>query len=144
MSIERSLMLYASVMVRPKPLGMATESADLSNNPKTALGCSAKILTILALKNAYTLGFSSRARYGRTVLIEMPTMRASFPSGYNHFVVSSTRQTMRWGNRLCMRFTWAGIAVLRTRHVAACCIREPVGNLHQTHSQASLVPSIWD
>ena len=53
-----------------------------------------------ALVNAETRGFSRRARGGRTVKPEMPTMRQSSPSRYSVSVVSSVRQTMRCGNPL--------------------------------------------
>jgi len=47
--------------------------------------------------NAETFGFSLRARGGRTVKPEMPTMRSSSPRRYSVSVVSSVRQTMRVG-----------------------------------------------
>ncbi len=50
-----------------------------------------------ALVNAETFGFSRRARGGRTVKPEMPTMRQSSSSRYSVSVVSSVRQTMRLG-----------------------------------------------
>ena len=50
-----------------------------------------------ALVNADTFGFSRRARGGRTVKPEMPTMRQSSSSRYSVSVVSSVRQTMRLG-----------------------------------------------
>src|SRR5690349_23402377 len=53
--------------------------------------------SLFARVNAETLGFSLRARGGRTVKPEMPTMRASSPSRYSVSVVSSVRQTMREG-----------------------------------------------
>ena len=50
-----------------------------------------------ALVNAETLGFSRRARAGRTVNPEMPTMRSSSPSAYSTSVGSSVRHTIRCG-----------------------------------------------
>ena len=72
-------------------------SACRSENPSTRSGSSATIRSIFALVNAETRGFSLRARGGRTVKPEMPTMRASSPSRYSVSVVSSVRQTMRVG-----------------------------------------------
>ena len=46
---------------------------------------------------AETRGFSRRARAGRTVNPEMPTIRSSIPSAYRTSVGSSVRQTMRRG-----------------------------------------------
>jgi hypothetical protein len=42
-------------------------SACRSEKPNTQSGRSARILSIFALRKALTLGFSSRARRGRTV-----------------------------------------------------------------------------
>ena len=75
----------------------AAMSACRSENPSTRSGSSARILSILALVKADTRGFSLRARGGRTVKPEMPTMRRSSPSRYSVSVVSSVRQTMRLG-----------------------------------------------
>ncbi len=72
-------------------------SACRSEKPSTRSGSSARILSIFALMNAETFGFSLRARGGRTVKPEMPTMRSSSPSRYSVSVVSSVRQTMRVG-----------------------------------------------
>ena len=60
-----------------------------------------------ALVNAETFGFSLRARGGRTVKPEMPTMRRSSPSAYSTSVGSSVRHTMRWGKP-------SGIVSIRT------------------------------
>jgi hypothetical protein len=54
--------------------------------------------SIFAEVNAETFGFSRRARGGRTVKPEMPTMRRSSPSRYRVSVVSSVRQTILSGN----------------------------------------------
>ena len=54
--------------------------------------------SVRALVKADTRGFSRRARGGRTVKPEMPTMRQSSPSRYSVSVVSSVRHTIRWGN----------------------------------------------
>ena len=48
--------------------------------PIARSGSSFKISPIFALVNAETFGFSLRARDGRTVKPEMPTMRRSSPS----------------------------------------------------------------
>ena len=72
-------------------------SACRSEKPMARSGFSARIWSILALVKADTRGFSCRARAGRTVKPEMPTMRASSPSAYSTSVGSSVRQTMRSG-----------------------------------------------
>ena len=72
-------------------------SAWMSEKPITKSGFSARIASIFALVNAETFGFSLRARGGRTVKPEMPTMRRSSPSAYSTSVGSSVRQTMRCG-----------------------------------------------
>ena len=73
-----------------------------------------------ALVKAATRGFSRRARGGRTVKPEMPTMRSCSPSRYSVSVVSSVRQTMRRGPRRMLEpsacFTTFA-AVLNTRIV---------------------------
>ena len=70
--------------------------------------------SIFALMNAETFGFSRRARGGRTVKPEMPTMRQSSSSRYSVSVVSSVRQTMRLGIAVgavaCMCASCPGIA----------------------------------
>src|SRR5436853_1715249 len=53
---------------------------------------------IFALVNAETFGFSLRARGGRTVKPEIPTMRHSSPRRYRVSVVSSVRHTIRCAN----------------------------------------------
>src|SRR5215472_439204 len=73
-------------------------SAWRSEKPSTRSGSRAMMRSILALVNADTRGFSLRARAGRTVKPEIPTMRHSSPRRYNVSVVSSVRQTMRCGN----------------------------------------------
>jgi len=66
---------------------------------------------IFALVNAETRGFSLRARAGRTVKPEIPTIRQSSSRRYKVSVVSSVRQTMRCGNpaerviRACYLYT---------------------------------------
>jgi hypothetical protein len=54
-------------------------SAWMSEKPTTRSGSSRRISSTLALVNADTFGFSRRARGGRTVKPEMPTMRCSCP-----------------------------------------------------------------
>ena len=71
-----------------------------SEIPKKQSDLWAKILLILALKKVLNLGFSSSALPGGTVLPEMPTIFVSRTDRYNHSVVSSVRQSMRWGPRL--------------------------------------------
>ena len=73
-------------------------SAWMSEKPIARSGFSSRMRSILALVNALTLGFSCRARGGRTVKPEMPTMRRSSPSAYSTSVGSSVRQTMRSGS----------------------------------------------
>src|ERR1700692_3512364 len=72
-------------------------SACRSQKPSTRSGLSSTMRSILALVKAATLGFSHRARGGRTVKPEMPTIRSWSPSTYSVSVVSSVRQTMRRG-----------------------------------------------
>ena len=72
-------------------------SAWMSEKPIARSGSSSRISSIFALVNAETFGFSLRARGGRTVKPEMPTMRCSSPSAYSTSVGSSVRQTMRCG-----------------------------------------------
>src|SRR5687768_6911460 len=74
-------------------------SAWMSEKPIARSGFSARIASTLALVKADTRGFSRRARAGRTVNPEMPTMRASSPSAYSTSVGSSVRQTIRVGNK---------------------------------------------
>src|SRR5579875_455886 len=72
-------------------------SAWISENPIAKSGRSARMRSIFELVNAETLGFSFRARGGRTVKPEMPTMRSCSPSAYRTSVGSSVRETMRRG-----------------------------------------------
>ena len=82
----------------PRRISADAMSACRSENPSTRSGSSATMRSIFALVNADTRGFSRRARGGRTVKPEMPTIRQSSPSRYSASVVSSVRQTMREGN----------------------------------------------
>src|SRR5688572_24607133 len=72
-------------------------SAWMSEKPTTKSGSSLTISSMRALVKADTLGFSRRARGGRTVKPEIPTMRCDCPSAYNTSVGSSVRQTIRRG-----------------------------------------------
>ena len=65
--------------------------------PRVSAFTSAKVDEITRLSPDLVVGFSRRARAGRTVKPEMPTMRASSPSAYRTSVGSSVRQTMRLG-----------------------------------------------
>src|SRR5574337_1134353 len=69
----------------------------MSEKPIAKSGSNFRISPIFALVKAETFGFSLRARGGRTVKPEMPTMRRSSPSAYSTSVGSSVRQTMRCG-----------------------------------------------
>ena len=57
----------------------------------------ATMRSILPSKNELMRGSSCRSRGRRTVQPPMSTMRCSCPSRYSHSVVSSVRQTVRWG-----------------------------------------------
>src|SRR5580704_13094911 len=81
----------------PARASAAAMSACRSENASTRSGRSSQILSIRALVNAETFGFSRRARGGRTVKPEIPTIRQSSSSRYSVSVVSSVRQTMRSG-----------------------------------------------
>ena len=81
----------------PARISACAMSACMSEKPIARSGSSARIRSTLALVNALTRGFSWRARGGRTVKPEMPTMRRSSPSAYSTSVGSSVRQTMRSG-----------------------------------------------
>src|SRR6186713_59885 len=70
-------------------------SAWMSEKPTTKSGSSRTISSMRALVNAETLGFSRRARGGRTVKPEMPTIRSACPIAYSTSVGSSVRQTIR-------------------------------------------------
>src|SRR5580700_393310 len=82
----------------PARTSSAAMSAWRSEKPSTRSGCSATMRSIFALVKAETRGFSLRARGGRTVKPEIPTMRQSSPRRYKVSVVSSVRQTIRCGN----------------------------------------------
>ena len=69
---------------------------------------SARMSSTFALVNAETFGFSRRARGGRTVNPEMPTMRCSSPRAYNTSVGSSVKQTIRWRIHGCISGCTAG------------------------------------
>src|SRR5580692_5845106 len=77
-------------------------SAWISEKPTPKSGFKSRIRSTLALVKAETRGFSRRARAGRTVKPEMPTIRSSCPSAYRTSVGSSVRQMMRHGYRLSM------------------------------------------
>ena len=64
----------------PARTSSAAMSACRSEKPSTRSGLSAMMRSMRALVNADTRGFSRRARGGRTVNPEMPTMRRSSPS----------------------------------------------------------------
>jgi hypothetical protein len=75
-SIERWLEIHTST---PRATSSRAMSAWMSEKPMARSGSSLRISPTFALVNAETLGFSRRARAGRTVKPEMPTMRASSP-----------------------------------------------------------------
>src|SRR5712692_6347528 len=79
----------------PREISACAMSAWMSEKPMTRSGSSRAISSTFALVKADTFGFSRRARGGRTVKPEMPTMRRSSPSAYRTSVGSSVRQTMR-------------------------------------------------
>src|SRR5690348_9420132 len=91
---ERWLLIHTST---PFAISSRAMSAWMSEKPIAKSGFSFRISPIFALVNAETFGFSLRARGGRTVNPEMPTMRCSSPSAYSTSVGSSVRQTMRRG-----------------------------------------------
>ena len=93
-STERWLLIHTST---PALISAWAMSACMSEKPIARSGCSARMRSSLALVKAETRGFSWRARAGRTVKPEMPTMRCSSPSAYSTSVGSSVRQTMRCG-----------------------------------------------
>ena len=93
-STLRWLLIHTST---PALIRSRAMSAWMSEKPMAMSGSSARIAAIFALVKADTLGFSLRARGGRTVKPEMPTMRSSSPSAYSTSVGSSVRQTMRCG-----------------------------------------------
>jgi len=65
--ISATLRWLNTVTCTPARISAEAMSACRSEKPNTQSGSSARILSILALKNALTRGFSSRARRGRTV-----------------------------------------------------------------------------
>ena len=65
--ISATLRWLNTVTCTPARIKAEAMSACKSENPNTQSGSKAKILSILALKNALTRGFSCRARAGRTV-----------------------------------------------------------------------------
>jgi hypothetical protein len=79
----------------PALISACAISADVRKADKS--GLRSRMRSIFALRKAETLGFSLRARDGRTVKPEMPTMRSCSPSAYRTSVGSSVRQTMRSG-----------------------------------------------
>ena len=109
----------------PTRASCAAMSACRSEKPRTRSGCSARMRSIFALVNAETRGFSLRARAGRTVKPEIPTMRRSSPSRYSVSVVSSVRQTIRCGKE------WA---VGMPRRIQAQGRAAPPGGLKQSTS----------
>ena len=69
-SIEKiswTLRWLNTVTCTPFLISSAAMSACRSEKPNTQSGRSARILSIFAFRKALTLGFSSRARRGRTV-----------------------------------------------------------------------------
>src|SRR5579875_2126941 len=96
-STERWLLIHTST---PAPISSRAISAWISENPIAKSGFNFRISPILALVNAETFGFSLRARGGRTVKPEMPTMRSCSPSAYSTSQGSSVKQTIRSGPRI--------------------------------------------
>ena len=92
--------------------------------------------SIFALVNADTRGFSRRARGGRTVKPEMPTMRQSSPSRYSASVVSSVRQTMRDGYAAELDGDIAHNLAL------ACAARRPCKACAALSQSAALFPAL--
>src|SRR5690606_3030575 len=93
-STLRWLAIHTSTPARTRS---AAISAWMSEKPMARSGFRARIAPVRALVKALTLGFSRRARGGRTVKPLMPTMRSCSPSAYRVSVGSSVRQTMRRG-----------------------------------------------
>ncbi len=73
-------MIRRSTLRRRRARDRARCRPGCRKNRSTRSGSSARIAPIFALVNADTFGFSLRARGGRTVKPEMPTMRCSSPS----------------------------------------------------------------
>src|SRR5437867_4151798 len=96
-STLRWLAIQTSTPARTRACAM---SACMSEKPIARSGRSARIRSTFALVKAETRGFSCRARAGRTVNPEIPTMRCSSPRRYSTSVGSSVRQTMRCGYTL--------------------------------------------
>ncbi|MNU04756.1 hypothetical protein D3C72_2493020 [compost metagenome] len=65
--ISSTLRWLNTVTCTPARISAAAMSACRSEKPNTQSGRNSRILSIFALRNALTLGFSSRARRGRTV-----------------------------------------------------------------------------
>src|SRR5690606_32367351 len=103
-STLRWLLIQTSMPCRTSSAAM---SAWMSEKPTTKSGSSFRISPIFALVKALTLGFSLRARGGRTVKPLMPTMRSCSPSAYRTSVGSSVRQTMRRGPIIATWSSWA-------------------------------------
>src|SRR5439155_22435840 len=107
-------------------------SACMSEKASARSGFEARIWSTLALVKAETRGFSCRARAGRTVKPETPTMRCSCPRRYSTSVGSSVRQTMRCG------YTLAGLqsrevlfeVLLRVTHVALATLGFQLAQVH--------------
>src|SRR5690348_4627929 len=110
-STLRWLLIHTST---PALISSRAISAWMSEKPIARSGSSLRISPIFALVKAETFGFSLRARGGRTVKPEMPTMRASSPSAYSTSVGSSVRQTMRRGKWSVERGSRAAWSFMRS------------------------------
>src|SRR5436309_9970488 len=128
-STLRWLAIQTSTPARTRACAM---SACMSEKPVARSGRSARIRSTFALVKAETRGFSWRARAGRTVNPEMPTMRCSSPRRYSTSVGSSVRQTMRCGyisTRLQPReVLFEGF--LRVAHVALAAVGFQLAQVH--------------